>query len=173
MDGPDLPGNFRDALKSIEGQFTVDTAKLKQISQRFEEELREGLEKDGQNIAMNITWVIGFPSGHEEGHYLTVDLGGTNLRTCMVTLRGRDREMEVNQEFTQLPDDIKTGTAEEPWRLVADATGDFITKRNIRASPDKSIPLGFTFSYPAMQERIDHGVLTTWTKGFEIKGVEG
>lgn len=34
------------------------------------------------------------------------------------------------------------------------------------------IPLGFTFSYPAVQDRIDHGVLTTWTKGFDIKGVE-
>ncbi|RYP75159.1 hypothetical protein DL770_007467 [Monosporascus sp. CRB-9-2] len=173
MDGPNLPEKLRGALKSIEEQFTVDTAKLKQISQRFEEELREGLEKDGRNIAMNITWVIGFPSGHEEGQYLTVDLGGTNLRTCMVTLHGRNGETEVDQEFTRLPDGIKTGTAEELWDLVADAIGDFITKRNIRASADKPIPLGFTFSYPAMQERIDHGVLTTWTKGFEIKGVEG
>ncbi|RYP08720.1 hypothetical protein DL764_001740 [Monosporascus ibericus] len=173
MDGANLPENLRGALRSIEDQFTVDTAKLKQISQRFEEELREGLEKDGQNIAMNITWVIGFPSGYEEGQYLTVDLGGTNLRTCMVTLHGRNGETEVDQEFTRLPDDIKTGTAEKLWSLVADAIGDFITKRNIRVSADKPIPLGFTFSYPAMQQRIDHGVLTTWTKGFEIKGVEG
>jgi len=35
------------------------------------------------------------------------------------------------------------------------------------------MPLGFTFSYPARQERIDHAVLQTWTKGFDIKGVEG
>lgn len=35
------------------------------------------------------------------------------------------------------------------------------------------IPLGFTFSYPAMQNHIDHGELTTWTKGFDIEGVEG
>lgn len=40
-------------------------------------------------------------------------------------------------------------------------------------SKDKSIPLGFTFSYPARQECIDHAVLQTWTKGFDIKGVEG
>ena len=33
--------------------------------------------------------------------------------------------------------------------------------------------MGFTFSYPAMQDRIDHGALTTWTKGFDIQGVEG
>ena len=35
------------------------------------------------------------------------------------------------------------------------------------------LPLGFTFSYPAIQERIDHGVLKTWTKGFDIGGMEG
>ena len=35
------------------------------------------------------------------------------------------------------------------------------------------MPLGFTFSYPATQEYIDHGVLQRWTKGFDIAGVEG
>lgn len=35
------------------------------------------------------------------------------------------------------------------------------------------MPLGFTFSYPATQESIDHAVLQTWTKGFDIKGIEG
>ena len=33
--------------------------------------------------------------------------------------------------------------------------------------------LGFTFSYPATQDYIDHGVLQRWTKGFDIDGVEG
>lgn len=36
-----------------------------------------------------------------------------------------------------------------------------------------SLPLGFTFSYPVRQSRIDRGTLVTWTKGFDIKGVEG
>ena len=33
--------------------------------------------------------------------------------------------------------------------------------------------LGFTFSYPCEQKAINHGVLQRWTKGFDIKGVEG
>lgn len=36
-----------------------------------------------------------------------------------------------------------------------------------------SLPLGFTFSYPVQQDRVDRGTLVTWTKGFDIKGVEG
>lgn len=35
------------------------------------------------------------------------------------------------------------------------------------------LPLGFTFSYPCAQERIDHGELIRWTKGFGAPGVEG
>ena len=38
---------------------------------------------------------------------------------------------------------------------------------------DGKLPLGFTFSYPATQERIDHGLLQTWTKGWDVKDVEG
>lgn len=36
-----------------------------------------------------------------------------------------------------------------------------------------SLPLGFTFSYPVRQDAVDRGTLVTWTKGFNIKGVEG
>lgn len=35
------------------------------------------------------------------------------------------------------------------------------------------LPLGFTFSYPVEQQYVDRGTLVTWTKGFEIAGVEG
>lgn len=35
------------------------------------------------------------------------------------------------------------------------------------------LALGFTFSYPLSQDYIDHGRLKTWTKGFDIKGMEG
>jgi len=33
--------------------------------------------------------------------------------------------------------------------------------------------MGFTFSYPCEQNAINNGVLQRWTKGFDVKGVEG
>ena len=45
-----LSPELRHELKCIGEQFTVDTAKLKAISERFQEELLEGLERDGGNI---------------------------------------------------------------------------------------------------------------------------
>jgi len=37
----------------------------------------------------------------------------------------------------------------------------------------KSLPLGFTFSFPCKQEGLAIGRLVTWTKGFKCSGVEG
>lgn len=50
MDSLSLPPALQDELRSLEEQFKVDTTKLKKISKRFEEELQEGLRKDGANI---------------------------------------------------------------------------------------------------------------------------
>ncbi|KAK5120408.1 hypothetical protein LTR85_006347 [Meristemomyces frigidus] len=164
---------LKTALQDLEAKFTVDRQKLKQISQRFEEELREGLQKDGCNIPMNVTWTLGFPSGDEAGEFLAVDLGGTNLRVCWIVLKGREEEKVVTQKKYKLPAEIKTGEAEALWRLIVDSLEDFIATNELPRDDGEPLALGFTFSYPAHQDYVDHGVLQTWTKGFDIKGVEG
>lgn len=122
---------------------------------------------------MNATWVLGWPSGDECGEYLTLDLGGTKLRICWITLGERKAETEVDQGIYQIPEDYKVGEAEPLWSFLADSIADFMGVRHIEPEEGTVLPLGFTFSYPATQEYIDHGVLQTWTKGFDIKGVEG
>jgi hexokinase len=119
------------------------------------------------------TWVLGFPSGHECGEDLTNDLGGTKLRICWVTLNQGKGENHSESEIYHIPKSYKVGTADQLWSFLAESMEDFMTKRKIEPEEDTVIPLGFTFSYPATQEYIDQGVLQTWTKGFDIKGVEG
>jgi len=46
--------------------------------------------------AMLPAYVFGWPSGNETGSYLAVDLGGTNLRVCLVELEGNGK-FEVTQ----------------------------------------------------------------------------
>lgn len=42
------------------------------------------------------------------------------------------------------------------------------------SQPDLVLMLmAFTFSYPVSQSSTAHGVLQRWTKGFNIRGVEG
>ncbi|OAG42666.1 hypothetical protein AYO21_02949 [Fonsecaea monophora] len=172
----DLPEKLGEELRRLEQLFTVDTATLKKITDRFGEELEDGLQKHGSNVPMNITWVTAFPTGRETGTYLTLDLGGTNLRVCLITLTGTSGGADITQEKYQLPKAIKTGTADELFGHIADRLDDFV-KAHVDTGnfdeDDGKVPLGFTFSYPATQGRIDHGILQTWTKGWDVQGVEG
>jgi hexokinase len=121
---------------------------------------------------MNITWVTSLPTGQESGNYLALDLGGTNLRVCRVTLKNGDAD--VDQEKYSLPSHIKTGSSDKLWDFIADSLQRFVAEHQLDPEKDgELLPLGFTFSYPATQDRIDHGILQTWTKGWDIKGVEG
>lgn len=121
---------------------------------------------------MNPTWCMGLPDGYETGTFIALDMGGTNLRVCEITLTEKRGEFEIIQSKYRMPEELKTGTADELWNYVADCLHQFV-KQNHGEEKIKSIPLGFTFSYPATQDYIDHGVLQRWTKGFDIDGVEG
>lgn len=121
---------------------------------------------------MNVTWVFGFPTGHEQGSFLALDMGGTNLRVCEIHLAEERGEFDITQSKYRIPEELKTGTAEELWEYIADCLQQFIEYHH-EDEKLSSMPLGFTFSYPATQEYINHGVLQRWTKGFDIEGVEG
>lgn len=123
---------------------------------------------------MNLTWVYGLPTGKERGTFLTLDMGGTNLRVCRIVLSDQPGEHDMTQSQYRMPDDLKTGTAEKLWEYIAESLQKFLEEHDTSESTVQSpLPLAFCFSYPATQDRIDHGVLQTWTKGLDIKGVEG
>ncbi|KAH0139544.1 putative hexokinase Kxk, partial [Aureobasidium melanogenum] len=170
---PPLSDQLTQEMEKLDQMFWIDQQKLKDISRRFEVELDQGLKENNQNIPMNITWVLGQPHGDEKGSFLTVDLGGTNLRVCWITLPGARGQPSIVQEKYQLSKEIKTGTADQLWDEVADRMQTFIRDQKLDETATQPLPLGFTFSYPAMQDFIDHGVLQTWTKGWDVKGVEG
>lgn len=122
---------------------------------------------------MNPTWVMSYPDGYETGTYLALDMGGTNLRVCEITLTNQKSEFDIIQSKYRMPEELKTGTAEELWEYIADCLQQFIETHHGTTKLDNALPLGFTFSYPATQNYIDEGILQRWTKGFDIDGVEG
>ena len=122
---------------------------------------------------MNVTWVLGWPDGHEQGQFLAIDLGGTNLRVCWVTLKEGKGGTDIVQEEYRLEETMKTGEGEELFDFIAQCLETFIKQQKLKGTKEKPLNLGFTFSYPAHQDYIDHGKLVTWTKGFKVSGVEG
>ncbi|CAG9971399.1 unnamed protein product [Clonostachys byssicola] len=173
----EFPKDLLDQIKYIEELFTVETPKLKEISDHFVNELAKGLDLglsvEGGSIPMNPTWVMSYPDGHETGTFLALDMGGTNLRVCEITLTDQKSEFDIIQSKYRMPDELKTGSSEELWEYIADCLHQFVETHHGDCSKLDSIPLGFTFSYPATQNYIDEGILQRWTKGFDISGVEG
>ncbi|KAH8602989.1 hexokinase-domain-containing protein [Bisporella sp. PMI_857] len=168
----DVPKDLLQEINRLEELFTVDTAKLKSITDHFVSELIKGLSVEGGSIPMNPTWCMSFPTGYETGTFLALDMGGTNLRVCEITLTDEKSEFDIIQSKYRMPEELKTGEADELWEYIADCLQQFIETHHADEKID-SMPLGFTFSYPATQNYIDHGILQTWTKGFDIDGVEG
>uniref|UniRef100_A0A060T772 Phosphotransferase n=1 Tax=Blastobotrys adeninivorans TaxID=409370 RepID=A0A060T772_BLAAD len=167
----DVPRDLLEQIAQLEKLFTVDGAKLKEITDHFVKELEKGLSEEGGSIPMNPTFVMDWPTGKETGSYLALDMGGTNLRVAEITLDGK-RGFDVTQSKYHMPDDIKTGTSDRLWDYIAECLEKFLTANH----PDEDlndISLGFTFSYPCTQTAINNGVLQRWTKGFDIDGVEG
>ena len=122
---------------------------------------------------MNPTWCVGLPTGHEEGGFLALDMGGTNLRVCEVILTKEKGDFKIIQSKYKLPKQLRTGTAQDLWDFLADCVQEFLDSHRESCEQINKLPLGFTFSFPTNQEYIDQGNLQTWTKGFDVVGVEG
>lgn len=118
------------------------------------------------------TWVMDYPTGHETGTFLALDMGGTNLRVCEVELTEEKGEFDIIQSKYRLPEEIKSGSAEDMWEYIAECIQQFIEYHHEEENIEK-LNLGFCFSYPVTQDYINHGVLQRWTKGFDVPGIEG
>ncbi|GKZ56689.1 hexokinase A [Aspergillus niger] len=165
--------NVLKEVQNIADMFRVDADTLRHITDHFVKEMEKGLENTGGDIPMNVTWVTKSPTGHETGQYLTVDMGGTNLRVCNVILTEEKGGYKITQSKFKLPGGLKTGNAKELWEYIADRVADFLREHELTPNPDEKLPLAFTFSYPVTQDNIRHGVLQRWTKGWDVSGVEG
>lgn len=167
----DVPESLIHELAELEKLLYATPEKLREIVNHFVSELNKGLSKEGGNIPMIPGWVLDFPTGKEKGDYLAIDLGGTNLRVVLVKLGG-NRDFDTTQSKFTLPSTMREATADELFDFIAKCLKDFVDEE-FPNGVSKPLPLGFTFSYPASQDRINEGVLQRWTKGFNIEGVEG
>ncbi|KAG8996175.1 hexokinase A [Tulasnella sp. 427] len=163
-----------DLIQRYETQFTLTPQKMCQIVDAFVDTLKLGLEKDGQVVPMIPAFVFNWPTGEEKGDYLALDLGGTNLRVCLVTLTGGGK-FEIKQKKYRLTEEQKQMEGSLLFDFCADSLSAFLESARAEGiiKEGAELPMGFTFSYPCQQDRIDHGILIRWTKGFGNPNVEG
>uniref|UniRef100_A0A669F0E8 Hexokinase-2 n=1 Tax=Oreochromis niloticus TaxID=8128 RepID=A0A669F0E8_ORENI len=144
------------------------------VSLRFRREMDKGLCRDTNPTAavkMLPTFVRSTPDGTEQGEFLALDLGGSNFRVLLVKVMGNgEQKVEMESQIYDIPEHIMRGSGSEFFDHIADCLANYLDKMGMK---DKKLPLGFTFSFPCQQTKLDEAVLMSWTKGFRSSGVEG
>uniref|UniRef100_A0A8C0A015 hexokinase n=1 Tax=Anas zonorhyncha TaxID=75864 RepID=A0A8C0A015_9AVES len=144
------------------------------IMARFRREMKNGLSRDFNptaTVKMLPTFVRSIPDGSEKGDFIALDLGGSYFRILRVKVSHEKKQtVQMESEIYNTPEDIMHGSGTRLFDHVAECLGDFMEKQQIK---DKKLPVGFTFSFPCRQSKLDEGVLITWTKRFKASGVEG
>ncbi|CDH56207.1 hexokinase 2 [Lichtheimia corymbifera JMRC:FSU:9682] len=164
-----LQTRSNEILDELTQQFSVSTQKMRAIVNQFVSEMQKGLHNEGETVAMIPTFVTGRPTGQEKGQYLALDLGGTYLRVCEVSLHG-NRDFGIHQQKYKVPGALKLGEMTQLCDFIAECVNNFLSEQgHDNIDPEAPLQLGFTFSFPVFQTSINRGVLKQWTKGFSCK----
>ncbi|XP_044515112.1 hexokinase-1 isoform X1 [Gracilinanus agilis] len=147
---------------------------LHEVTNRFKKAMTNGLSRNYNvtaSVKMLPTFVRSIPDGTEKGDFIALDLGGSSFRILRVQVsHDKNQQVEMDSEVYETPDRIMRGNGSELFDHVAECLGNFMEKKNIK---DKNLPIGFTFSFPCRQTKINEAILITWTKRFKVSGVEG
>ncbi|XP_041855254.1 hexokinase-2 [Melanotaenia boesemani] len=170
----ELPDDSTQKVDKYLHQLKLSDETLMDLSVRFRREMDKGLCRDTNPTAavkMLPTFVRSTPDGTEQGEFLALDLGGSNFRVLLVKVKaGGERKVEMEDQIYDIPGHVMRGSGSEFFDHIADCLANFLEKMGIK---DKKLPLGFTFSFPCQQTKLDEGVLVSCTKGFKLTGVEG
>ncbi|KAI4934246.1 hypothetical protein J4E85_002102 [Alternaria conjuncta] len=143
-----------------------------------------------------VTPVTALPTGKEKGKFLSIDVGGTNLRVGFVELIGepdggpedeRTRSSTVGENvFSQIKrshdknwpieDHLKMDQAEDLFAWIGDCIAEVVkdalkeqeTTEDVSSPLGDEILLGITFSFPMAQTRLSEATLLPMGKGFAI-----
>ncbi|XP_060728856.1 hexokinase HKDC1 [Tachysurus vachellii] len=147
---------------------------LLDIKSRFRVEMEKGLSKESNVTAavkMLPTHVRSTPDGSEKGEFLALDLGGSKFKVLQVTVsEDGKRKVQMESETFPVPVEVLNERGTELFDHVAECLKTFMQKNNIN---QKKKPLGFTFSFPCLQSKLDEGVLLSWSKNYKARGVKG
>lgn len=158
-------------LDHVLSKYIHDDPVYAKVRDLLDGEMETGLSRctnAGATVKMLITYVQSLPNGTECGDYLALDLGGTNFRVLLITLKGTSVQMK--NKIYSIADELMVGPGSKLFDHIADCIANFMEDHELNG---KRIPLGFTFSFPCRQEGLAVGRLVSWTKGFTCDGVIG
>nr|PNR61786.1 hypothetical protein PHYPA_000210 [Physcomitrium patens] len=147
---------------------------LRHIAQAMATEMQEGLDHPGERkLKMLPTYLECLPTGNERGLFYAIDLGGTNFRVLRVQLDGKEGRI-LKQESIQvpIPQEVMTGSSKDLFGFLAKTIVQFVSREADLGfecvALNQKRDIGFTFSFPVNQTKVNGGSINAWTKGFSI-----
>ena len=159
-----------DKMKIAVNFFWNDEAIL-HLSQRFCHALEDRLQGKPSSLS-SLNSHMPLPTGNENGVFLALDFGGTNVRVSRIRLMGKrcyviekkiSRPLQLPGEYDYLSE---TTTKEALFDFLARCIDEV-------ALPNVSYKLGHTFSFAAKQQGPHDATFISWSKGMTIRGMEG
>ncbi|MCH4166159.1 MAG: hexokinase [Megasphaera sp.] len=156
---------------AIAQYFYIDDEQLQSFSLLFSKSIEAALNGEPSTLSA-VKSYMGLPTGDEQGVYLALDFGGTNVRASRVRLLGNHCflvEKKVSRPLKQ-PGKYdymsNTTTATELFDFIADIVRE-------AAGGNKPFKLGHTFSFGVEQTDASDAVLIDWSKEIDVPGVAG
>ena len=88
----------------------------------------------------------------------------------MIQLDANSSSIRMTASKHPVSQDLMNGPGEDLFNFMADKLREFLVEHDLLG---RSHHLGFTFSFPTVQHRLDRADLASWTKGFTCPGVVG
>ena len=164
----------KQLFDSIIEEFTVAPEELRTIAADFRYDLKQGLADPEQSSLRMLKSYLGLPTGKEQGEYLALDFGGTNVRVLRIRLEGEGKfeilkkvakPLIVEGEYDYIG---ASSTKEQMFGLLAE-----LIDEAVEGNHEQKYLLGHTFSFPSSQTDVNNARLIIWTKEFATPGVEG
>lgn len=142
----------------------LNTTTLLDLARRFSETYKT-LARDSTEHFL-VTPVTALPTGKEQGKFLAIDVGGSNLRVGFVELVGESstinhRHNDTNAEVSArvkrshdkswpIGDHLKMDKPEDLFEWIGNCMAEVVREAigNTSISGSHEIPLGVTFSFP-------------------------
>jgi hexokinase len=164
--------NLNQALQALKDCFSISVPEMLVIAEKFHADMHKGLAGQKGPLKM-LPSFLDTPSGGENGVFLSVDFGGTNVRVSLVSLQGNGEIKIFKRKSVPLKDPgggydytSADATGQELFCFLAEQISNFI-------SPGVTIFLGHTFSFPTKMYALNKAVLIGWTKEFKTRLAEG
>jgi len=155
-DIPEIMRRFREDIPEVAAFEELSTERLEEVTAEIDTDMRKGLSGERSSLEMLRTF-LSKATGEEEGDYIGIDWGGTNLRVMLVHLTpGQPAEVkyEVKEGF---PREYISGE-----RNAFDFIAAMIERLQREAGMDRSrqYAAGFTYSFANLQQALNSGIST-------------